>query len=414
MQWCFVYCIIRSIPPKGYEGVNFSSPPLVSWGIFTLMPLAKYLPIVGVFASLVLAQTFEEQPSLAISNGELELTILKQGATLANLVLAKDTEKLSPLWNPMRMSRELGNTPRFNGGAGHFVCVDGFGPVSQEESAAGLRGHGEAHVQMFEQRYAGKEGKANVVTMSATLPIVQEVLTRTFRMVDGENVIYVESQLENLLGFDRPVNWAEHATIGSPFLASGVTVIDVSGSRSQTRPYPPNNRPEERLAAGQNFTWPMAPGMDGKSIDMRVTPENPHYVDHAATLIDPKLNLGWVTALNPQKRLIFGYVFKREEYPWLQHWGNYPANQKMARGMEFGTQPYDVPRREAVSAATMFDTPTYRWLPAKSKIETRFLLFYARVPEGFEKVDEVRLENGQLRIEDRTAKKQVRLAASLW
>jgi len=85
----------------------------------------------------------------------------------------------------------------------------------------------------------------------------------------------------------------------------------------------------------------------------------------------------------------------------------------MARGLEFSTQPYDLPRREAVSTSSMFDTPTYRWLPAKAKIESRFLLFYAPVPEGFGKVDDVRLENGRIVIEDRGAGKQVTLAASL-
>jgi hypothetical protein len=44
-------------------------------------------------------------------------------------------------------------------------------------------------------------------------------------------------------------------------------------------------------------------------------------------------------------------------------------------------------------------------LPAKSKITTHFLMFYARVPEGFAKVYDVRLENGQIIIADRTAKK---------
>lgn len=388
-------------------------------------PLYNYLLFFGLFAGLFATSAwgqtdvlkkvaFEEQQAIVLSNGALDLTVLMQGATVAGVVLANDTEKLNPLWNPIRMARELGNTSQFNGNFGHFVCVDGFGGVSREERAAGLQNHGEARSRVFEQRHAGREGKTTVVTMSATLPIVQEVLTRTFRMVDGENVIYVESQLENLLGFDRPVNWAEHATIGSPFLESGVTVVDISGSRSQTRPYPqPNTRPGERLSGGQNFTWPMAPGKDGKSIDLRRTPDDPRYVDHAATLIDPSSKLGWVTALNPDKRLILGYIFKREEYPWLQHWGNYPATKKMARGMEFGTQPYDVPRREAVGAGTMFDTPTYRWLPAKSKIETRFLMFYTRVPEGFGKVDEVRLEEGRIVIEDRGGKKQVTLAASL-
>jgi hypothetical protein len=82
------------------------------------------------------------------------------------------------------------------------------------------------------------------------------------------------------------------------------------------------------------------------------------------------------------------------------------------RGMEFGTQPYDLPRREIMTDGPMFGTPVYRWLPAKSKIESHFLLFYARVPEGFQHVDDIRLENGRIVIEDRRAQQQVTLTAS--
>ena len=53
------------------------------------------------------------------------------------------------------------------------------------------------------------------------MPIVQENFTRAYSMVDGENVIYVDSKLENLMGFDRPVNWAEHATVQAPFVEPG-------------------------------------------------------------------------------------------------------------------------------------------------------------------------------------------------
>jgi hypothetical protein len=80
------------------------------------------------------------------------------------------------------------------------------------------------------------------------------------RMVDGENVVYVESQLENLMGFDRPINWGEHATIGSPLLEPGVTVVDLSGGRSETTDYanappagPTNASVQRRLAAGKEF-----------------------------------------------------------------------------------------------------------------------------------------------------------------
>ena len=84
----------------------------------------------------------------------------------------------------------------------------------------------------------------------------------------------------------------------------------------------------------------------------------------------------------------------------MQSWESYPTTGKLARGLEFSTQPYDVPRREAVDTHEMFGTPTYQWLPAKSTVEKSFALFYAPIPEGMTKVTDVRLENGQLLIED--------------
>ena len=147
-------------------------------------------------------------------------------------------------------------------------------------------------------------------------------------------------------------------------------------------------------------------------INLRQTPAEPHFLDHAATLLDPARELEWATAINPKKRLILGYLFRRADYPWIQYWGWYPPSRKMARGMEFGTQPFDVPRRETISTGKMFDTPTYRWLPAKSKINTRFLIFYAHTPEGFNKVDDVSMENGQIVISDRAANKRIKLAAT--
>lgn len=78
--------------------------------------------------------------------------------------------------------------------------------------------------------------------------------------------------------------------------------------------------------------------------------------------------------------------------------------------MEFATQPYDVPRREAISTNSMFGAPVYRWLPAKSKIESHFLIFYAHSPQGFREVDDVTLENGQIAIQDRASGKQITLA----
>jgi hypothetical protein len=358
--------------------------------------------------------TFENQPALVLSNDKMELTVTLLGASFAKLLLRDDPAGLNPLWEPLRMTRETGGQGQFRGSTGHFICVDGFGPVSPEERAAGLPGHGEAHLQTYESK-TRQEGNVATVTLTAMLPIVQERLTRTLRAVGGENVVYVDSRLENLMGFDRPVNWAEHATVGSPFLASGETVVDVSGTRSMTRPYEQvqMGKSVRRLVSGKDFTWPMAPGLDGKTVDLRETPAEPHYLDHATTLVDPARKYGWTTALHKGKHLVVGYIFRREEFPWVQYWGNYPPTEKMSRGLEFSTQPFDVPRREAIGTGTMFGAPVYRWLPAKSAIETRFLMFYARTPEGMTRVDDVRVEGGFLVIEDRTSGKSLRLAASL-
>ncbi len=398
--------------------------------------LAPVVVLAAAGAALLCSQTgsrnvqFEGQDAIVLSNGKLEVTVLPHGSVLANMALAEDPAKLSPLWNPIRLGRESGRGPaQFNGIFGHFPCVDGFGQPSADERAAGLPQHGEAHGSQF-----AVTNEPGAVTMRATLPIVQEVFTRTFRLVPGENVLYVDSELENLMGFDRPVNWAEHATVSAPFVAPAKTTIALSGSRSQNRDYTANQQGrggaaaaagrggaagggrgggnQRRLAPGKEFTWPMAEGLDGSTVDMSVIPDNPHYTDHAATQMDPARRIEWVTALNTELRLVYGYLFRREDYPWIQHWGNFPSVSGLVRGLEFGTQPYDVSRRDVLNAGPLFGTPTFRWLPAKSKIESHFIVFYSRVPEGFGKVDDVVVENGRIVVIDKEANKRAVLPAS--
>ena len=80
--------------------------------------------------------------------------------------------------------------------------------------------------------------------------------------------------------------------------------------------------------------------------------------------------------------------------------------------MEFSTQPFDVSHRETVEMNPLFGTPTFKWLPAKAKIQSHFLMFYTAIPDGFTHVDDVKLSGGKLTIEDRSAGKQVVLNSS--
>ena len=392
------------------------TPTNASLSFMRFIGVLLMLPAVYAQSGQPPKTSFEEQPGFLLSNGALELTVLSTGSTFAHVVLLDDAEKLSPLWDPIRLAREAGEKNDFDGAMGHFVCVDGFGDVSHEEEAAGLPGHGEAHRAPYEVKYYNKDGRATTLTLATKLPLTQELFARTVRMVDGENVIYVQSELESLLAFDRPVFWAEHATIGSPFLEPGVTVVDMPVRRAKTRPYTESEKEgglPHRLPSDKEFTWPEAPGLHTRKIDVRTTPAESNSGDHTTCLMDPARKLVFVTALHPGKRLLLGYLFKPQEYPWTQSWMYYPPNKKLARGLEFATQPFDVPRREVVQLNTMFGSAVFRWLPARTKIESRFLMFYAHTPEGFNKVDDVRLENGKIIIEDHKTHKQVMLAASL-
>jgi hypothetical protein len=374
--------------------------------LFRLWPRLAVLPVAaavvngaGIVQEPFDRGTLEGRPVVTLANDRLSLSLRAVGGAMVRLLMKDDSSELNPF-----------------DGLGHFVCVDGFGPVSKEEEAAGLPGHGEAHRVPWEVASSAKQGGELTVQFTAALPLVQENFRRTLRMIDGESVVYIDSELESLLAFDRPINWGEHATISGAFLEQGKTTTDMAATRAMTRSYvseavdPPDNH---NLADFKEFTWPMAPTVSGALVDMRVSPVISPVMDQTTSLMDPSRRLVYVTALQPERQALLGYVFKREDYPWIQIWDSYPGGGRRAyRGMEFAVQPFDLPRRDVIQTNSMFETPTYRWLPAQSKITSSFIMFYARSPDGFSQVDNVVLENGAITIEDRKHDKKIVLKAS--
>ena len=388
--------------------------------------------------------TVYNRPAVLISNDKLEVAIAKQGGSMLRILIQGDQQGLSPYGNP-EMAPSVPDNRKFTGSmVGHFVCVDGFGNPSREESAAGLAMHGEAYLQPWKLESSDKQGGTATVKFSAELPLRQESFTRTIRMVDGESVIYVDSELESHTAFDRTANWGEHPFLFPPFIEREHTVVDMSGTRSRTRNYDaptaagggggrggrggqagpagaagrgPQGAPGApgvpaapgapgapgavagpggagapagmagRGAAGggrglqqdKEFAWPMAPDPDGKPIDMRAAPAVGSWTAHTTTLVDPSRQLGFITIMNTARHYLLGYVFRREEYPWVQNYMQYNSDW-MGRGVEFATQPFDLPHRDMEEMNRMYDTPVYRWLPAKSKISTRFLMFWVKSP----------------------------------
>jgi len=347
-------------------------------------------------AAEVRAGRFQDRDAWVIETAAVRVSITQSGGHIAEIVL-KETG-VNPLWvqkrptidpdtyDPARHEKSYGGGPGarlMSGIVGHNVCFPFWGNPSDTEFRAGMTYHGETGIVRWKQLAASGDS----LTIAAELPESRTRFTRTVRAAG--QVVYFESTGENLSGWDRPVGWCEHATLGPPFLEKAATLIDASLTRGRAI----------GDESGLEFLWPT--GEDsGARIDLRTVRDIPRSGFVNNFLVDPAREYGWFAATHPRLRLVFGYVFRRVHFPWLNIWeANNP--EMLTRGMEFSNTPTHGTLKALMKAKPLFGTPLYDWLDARSKLDKRFAVFGARVPEGFRGVAEVRPAGAKLEIVER-------------
>jgi len=325
---------------------------------------------------------FHGRRAAQIGNDALRVTVLLEGGHIAEIFDMR--AGVSPLWIPHWTSQEPStftaeSYERFGSGAdakllagimGHNLCLDIFGGPSQEEALAGLTVHGEASVDRYEV-----EEDQNGLTERLTLPLAQLRFSRSIWL--RGNTVRIEETIENLSGIDKPIGWTQHVTLGPPFLDPATTEFRASMTRSMVSAFDPGSA--AYLNLGAEFDWPMAPRAEGGTSDLRrMNPVAPASA-YTAHLADPKREDACFLAFSPQFRLAFGYVWKREDFPWLGIWEenrsrmNLPwSGQEVTRGMEFGVSPFPETRREMVERSRLFGAPTYKWIPANGRLHTEY------------------------------------------
>jgi hypothetical protein len=279
---------------------------------------------------------------------------------------------VNPLWIPPWTSiepstysaaqhPEYGASPEAKllaGIMGHNTCLDLFGPPSEEEERAGVTVHGEASVLAyeFERTPAG-------LTAKCRLPVSQLAFERRLEL-DGPKIRIAES-VENLSALDRPIAWTEHVTLGPPFLECGVT----------------------------QFRAPAQPR------DFEIYTDAPSSGGYTTHLLNPNCERAWFFAYSPKSEVLFGYVWRRSDFPWLGVWEENCSRKQapwngrtQARGMEFGVSPFPETRRAMIERQTYLDTACYRWLPARTRMEVHYYAAIARaavIPETIEEFENV-------------------------
>jgi hypothetical protein len=328
------------------------------------------------------------------------VSVLEGGGHICELNL-NACSGVNPLWRPpwttidpfkytaAKHARKYGPLPDgrlLSGIAGHSLSFDHFGPPSAEETAAGLTTHGEAPALKWNIQKQVQSPKPQL-QYGLTLPEARISFSRTLTLDRANPVIYCEEEAVNLSRYDRPISWNEHVTFGPPFLEAENTWFDMPATRAKV--CPASYSPRFSLQPDAEFTWPNAPTKDGKRMNLRTKPAQ-RFGHYTAQLLNPELEIGFIAACNPRLKLLVVYAFRRADFPWVGNWEerhcrtSAPWQRKtFCRGLEFSTTPFAIPRRETIEQGPLFGERTYRWLPAKSKAQVRFMILLFEVPETF-------------------------------
>ncbi|MEN3340312.1 MAG: hypothetical protein V7647_3988 [Acidobacteriota bacterium] len=342
-------------------------------------------------------QTFRGRRAASIENSALRVTVVAGGGHIAE-VLDKRTG-VSPLWIPPWPSIEpAAFDPQTDASygqnsearllaciMGHNLCLDIFGGPSAEEEAAGLHPHGEASIALYDI-----EPSATHLVMRADLT---EASLRVERRIDiDDRAVRIVESVENTTATDRPVAWTEHVTLGPPFLERGSTEFRASATNSKVLEGKFGSA--DYLAAGAEFDWPHAPRQDGRTADLRVFNDAAVSGGYTAHLMDRTALSAWFVAFSPALRQAFGYVWRQADFPWMGIWEENhsraapPWNSAtLTRGMEFGVSPFPESRRRMIERARLFGVPTYRWIPARTRVEVEYWILALqadRIPERLE------------------------------
>jgi hypothetical protein len=323
---------------------------------------------------------YQGRRAVFIENNDVRLTALIEGGHIAE-ILHKPTG-VNPLWTPpwpsiepssfrAEQHRQYGGDAEAKllaGIMGHNLCVDLFGGPSPEEAAAGLTVHGEASVNPYEATF-----NDNVLTMRVNLPKAQLSVERSLSL-QGQTVNITES-VDNLGALDRPIAWTQHVTLGTPFLDPGKTRFHLTASRSRTY----EAEFGDLYPFGVDFKWPLAPSRRGGTIDLSVHPTLAESAGFTTHLMDSSKELASFAAYSPTPGVLFGYRWRREDFPWCGIWEENrsrkqaPWNgQTVTRGFEFGVSPMPETRRQMIDRGSLFGVKSFRWIPAKTQVTVRY------------------------------------------
>ena len=378
---------------------------------------------------------WQDREAFTLSNGLVELVSLTGGGHIAEFRFTEQSglPALNPLWVPPWKTIEpfryqakahaarygTPDTGKLIGGiVGHNICLDYFGSPSEEEAAQGLSIHGEAPSAKWGKTRARLTPRQAGLTLSVHLPVAGLQFSREIRLRKGESVAYLKETVTNERKADHFFHWTQHVTLSPAFLAPKASRVAVSATRGLTYPHG-YDEGKSMLPPSREFRWPYAPTTTGGKVDLTQPFSRPGRGMVATVLLDPKREIEFVAALNLPHRLMVGYCFRRVDYPWMTIWEENLARtaspwsgRTQSRGLEFGSTPMPVLRREAFARGPLFNTPTFSTVAARARATIQYVAFLAEVPPDFGTLRDISLAKNEILVQGSARKPLLHIPAS--
>jgi len=369
-----------------------------------------------------------------LANEQIALCCLRGGGHLSSLSLRTGpAPNVNLLWEPSwqtieperysqkKHGRRFGCAPvgkYLSGYAGHSLCLDYFGAPSDEEALQGLPLHGEVASSRWTLVRKGSRRGLGLLSVRGAAPSAGLLVQRDIRLRENESVACVTETITNETSRDRYFQWAQHTTFGPPFLQAGESVCLMPGTRSKT--WPLGYEGKEALESDREFTWPNAPAVNGRVLDISqpFTGNGRGFIATTLLAEERDSQLAYVAVLNWRLGLLAGYCFRRADFPWVANWEENCARtdapwggKTQARGLEFATSPMPLGLRDAILGGPLFGVPAVRCLPARGVRAASYAMFAIEVPHAWRTITGIGVRGDALVVTGPNPEEQIELTA---
>lgn len=341
----------------------------------------------------------DNNSKITLHNKSARLTVDLFGGAITDFHLEEDAV------NPLTFAFSKEQMPSNNrAGApyqGHFLCLGRWGKPSDGERDAGMPDHGQAANMLWQ---CDPLFNKNTVHIHADSPLeglkVERVLT-----LDDENAVYgVEEKVTNTQVLGRLYNMVQHPTLAAPFLDKA-TVVRCNATEGY-------NQLACDYSEKETLHWPIGRDENKNLFDLR-TPEAP-YNSVFSFVVDRQSEYGWISAYSPRYHLLFGYVWKRADYPWIHLWQHWEEDQIKYRGIEFGTAGIHQPFNKIIEIGTkLFGEKTVEYIDAGEMVTRRYLSFLYRTTEDMDDMRDVEVDEERGYIIIKYPSRQIHLKTKL-